>query len=90
MTSRRVTIDLRRPRVRLHFRVRPTIVIDGVAQPTQWGAGTWQVDADRDTSVAVFLFVRGVTFGRADATVGDNGNTYLAPRLPFGRGRFVG
>lgn len=69
--------------------MRPTIVINGVAQPTQWGAGTWQVDAERDTSVAVFLFVGGATFGRASSAIGESGATYVAPRLPFGRGKFL-
>ena len=89
MTSRRVTIDLRRPRLRLHFGIRPTIVIDGITQPTQWGAGTWQVDADRDTAIKVFLYVAGITFGRASTTIGERGATYRAPRLPFRPGTFL-
>ena len=87
MISRRVTIDLRRPRLRLYFGIRPTIVIDGVGQPTQWGVGTWQVDSE--LSVAVFLFAAGHTFGRASTVLGDRGATYVAPRLPFGRGKFL-
>ncbi|MBC7591341.1 MAG: hypothetical protein H7226_09915 [Salinibacterium sp.] len=88
MTSRRVTIDLRRPRLRLHLGVRPTIVIDGVGQPTQWGVGTWQVDGE--SSVAVFLYLAGHTFGRATTVLSEHSATYRAPRLPFGPGRFVG
>ena len=87
MTVRRVTIDLRRPRLRLHWGVRPTIVIDGVGQPTQWGVGTWQVDGE--SGVAVFLYLAGHTFGRATTVLGEHGATYRAPRLPFGRGQFL-
>lgn len=89
MAVKRVSIELRRPRLRLHFRVRPTLVVDGVAQPAQWGVGTWQVDAGRETSVSVYLFVWGITFGQAKSTVGEHGATYRAPRLPFGGGRFL-
>ena len=88
MMSRRVTIDLRRPRLRLYFGIRPTIVIDGTSQPTQWGVGTWQVDAGGETSLEVFLYVGGITFGRAGTTVGERGATYRAPRLPFRGGTF--
>jgi hypothetical protein len=89
MSRRRVTIELRRPRSRLHFGIRPTIVVDGTTQPTQWGVGTWQVDADRETTIEVFLYVAGVTFGRASTTIGERGATYRAPRLPFRPGRFL-
>ena len=90
MTSRRVTIGLRRPLLRLHFGIRPTIVVNGTTQPAQWGEGTWQVDAGRETSVEVFLYIGGVTFGRANTTVGERGATYLAPRLPFRPGTVIG
>ncbi|MDJ0335504.1 hypothetical protein QMG83_09740 [Salinibacterium sp. G-O1] len=89
MNRRRVTIDLRRPTLRLHFGVRPTIVIDGVSQPTQWGVGTWLVEADGESGVDVFLFAKGHTFGRAHSALGGDALTYVAPRLPFGGGRFV-
>ncbi|MBG6053865.1 hypothetical protein IWX81_000255 [Salinibacterium sp. CAN_S4] len=89
MSRRRVTIELRRPRLRLHFGIRPTVVVDGITQPTQWGVGTWQVDADRETPMDVFLYIAGVTFGRASTTIGERGATYRAPRLPFRPGRFL-
>lgn len=89
MSIRRVTIELRRPRLRLHFGIRPTVVVDGITQPTQWGVGTWQVDADRETPMEVFLYIAGVTFGRASTTIGERGATYRAPRLPFRPGRFL-
>lgn len=88
MSTRRVTIDLRRPRLNLLFGVRPTIVINGSTQPTQWGVGTWQCDAEHD-SVEVFLFVAGVAFGRASTHLGEDGATYVAPRVPLRPGRFI-
>ncbi|MGV8884831.1 MAG: hypothetical protein ACOH1T_04485 [Microbacteriaceae bacterium] len=62
---RRVTITLARSPFSLAFGVRPTIVIEDRAQPSQWGTGTWQLPADRDTEISVFLHFRGLTWGRA-------------------------
>ena len=64
--TRRLTITLRRG---LWLGIRPTIVVEGRGQPTQWGTGTWQVSADAPTEVTVFLFNRLWKFGQAEITV---------------------
>lgn len=87
--TRRVSIDLRGGALGL-LGVRPTIVIGGRAQPAQWGVGTWQLPADADADVAVFLYRFGVTWGRASATLmpaDAPALRYRAPWLPFARGR---
>jgi len=89
--TRRVSIDLRKWPLAPYFGLRPTIVIEGRAQPTQWGAGTWQLPADRDTEVRVFLYRFGVTSGRASHTLRPTDAAalrYRAPWLPFLAGRF--
>jgi hypothetical protein len=88
--TRRVSIDLRRPPLAPYFGLRPTIVIEGRAQPTQWGVGTWQLPADRDAEVGVFLYRFGATSGRASRTLRPTDAPalrYRAPWLPFLRGR---
>ena len=89
--TRRVTIDLRRPLFAPYFGLRPTIVIEGRAQPTQWGVGTWQLPADGETEVSVYLFRWGVTSGRASRILTSTDAPtlrYRAPWLPFLAGRF--
>ena len=91
-STRRVTIHLHRPVLAPYFGLRPTIVIEGRAQPTQWGTGTWQVPADADAHVSVFLFRFGITSGRASAVLRPDDAPslrYRAPWLPFLRGRFA-
>ncbi|MEV8271654.1 hypothetical protein [Microbacterium sp. NPDC077184] len=88
--TRRVELTLRRPWFALYAGIRPTLVIGGRGQPTQWGVGTWQLPDDEDAPLAVFLFSRGWRFGDADAAIpaGDRRAwEYRAPALPFGRGR---
>ena len=88
--TRRVSIDLRKWPLAPYFGLRPTIVIEGRAQPTQWGVGTWQLPADSDTEVRVFLYRFGVTSGRASVTLKPTDAPalrYRAPWLPFLRGR---
>lgn len=83
--TRRVSIDLRGGALGL-IGIRPTIVIEGRAQPTQWGVGTWQLPADSDSEVRVFLYRFGVTWGRASATLRPADAPalrYRAPWLPF-------
>ena len=89
VSSRRITLDLRRWPLRVTFGVRPTVVIDGRTEPTQWGVGTWQVPADREVTVGVFLFVAGARSGVASITVQPAQTTvvYRAPLLPFLPGR---
>ncbi|RWZ51511.1 hypothetical protein ELQ90_05200 [Labedella phragmitis] len=86
----RVVLDLVRPRLSLHLGVRPTVVVDGRGQPAQWGVGTWQLPAG-DTGVAIYLFNRIWRYGAAEARVpaGTTHVVYVAPWLPFGRGRIT-
>ena len=85
--TRRLTITLRRGP---WLGIRPTIVIEGRGQPTQWGVGTWQVPADRATTVSVFLHVRGITWARASRVIESTDAPtleYRAPWVPFRPGR---
>lgn len=87
---RRIELTMHRPWFALHFGVRPTLVLEGRGQPTQWGHGTWQLPADRTVTVGVFLFNRLWRFGQAEFTLApDDAPTliYRAPALPFLRGR---
>lgn len=88
--TRRIQLTLHRPWFALYAGVRPTVVIGGRGQPAQWGLGTWQVSADEDVALGVFLFNRMWRFGEAEfilAPTDDPELTYLAPALPFSRGR---
>ncbi len=90
--NRRIELILRRPRLALWAGVRPTLVIGGHGQPTQWGAGTWQVSASEPVELRVFLFVRGWRFGDAVTTLLPETTgplIYRAPALPLGAGRFA-
>lgn len=88
--TRRIELTLHKPWYALYAGIRPTLVIGGRGQPVQWGHGTWQVPADRDVAVGVFLFTRLWHFGQAECTIvpGDPPAVrYDAPALPFTRGR---
>ncbi len=81
--TRRLAITLRRGP---WLGIRPTIVVEGRGQPTQWGTGTWQVPADRPTEVTVFLHWHGLSWARASITLSPTDApalVYRAPRLPF-------
>ncbi len=60
-TKRRITLDVRRPLVT--WGARPTVTIDGVGHPAQWGSGTWAVAEDGSTEVGVYCFNRLWRFG---------------------------
>lgn len=88
--SRRIELTLRRPWFALYAGIRPTLVIGGRGQPTQWGPGTWQVTADQPVTLGVYLFNRVWRFGAAEVTLqpGDAPTlSYRAPALPFRPGR---
>lgn len=88
--TRRIELLLRKPRLALYAGVRPTLVIGGRGQPTQWGLGTWQVPADRSVSIGVYLFNRVWRFGAAEFTLEPEDAAaleYRAPILPFLPGR---
>ncbi len=91
--TRRVELTLHRPWFALYVGIRPTLVIGGRGQPTQWGRGTWQVAADSPAEISVFLFTRVWKFGQASVTLEPSDAPvleYRAPALPFRPGRFRG
>ena len=86
-SMRRVTVVLERWPIGLALGVRPAIVIEGLSQPTQWGEGTWLLPADRPTTVAVYLHLRGITWGRATRELLPSEQPRLRYRFGFVRGR---
>ncbi|MGW8482180.1 hypothetical protein ACWGJP_03535 [Microbacterium sp. NPDC055903] len=91
MSTRRVELTLHKPWFALYAGIRPTLVIAGRGQPTQWGRGTWQVPADESVRLEVFLFNRIWRFGQAEITLAPDAEgtlNYRAPALPFLRGQF--
>ena len=89
---RRIELTMSRPWFALYAGIRPTLVIDGRGQPTQWGIGTWQIPSDETVTLRVFLFNRLWRFGRAEITVSSDHPTalvYRAPAVPFLRGRLA-
>lgn len=90
MNHRRIELTMHRPWFALYAGVRPTLVIGGRGQPTQWGPGTWQVPTDETVTIGVFLFNRVWRFGQAEVTLDVSRSsklTYHAPALPFRPGR---
>ncbi|WP_165068034.1 hypothetical protein [Marisediminicola senii] len=91
--SYRLRLTLRKPRIALWWNVRPTVVIDGLGHPAQWGTGTWQVTRDRTgaagASIGVYLFNRVWRFGAAQLDLDGYPEDveYVAPVLPFLPGR---
>lgn len=91
MDTRRIQLTMHRPRLALYAGIRPTLVVGGRGQPTQWGDGTWQVPADQPTIIGVYLYNRLWRFGQAEYVLSpDEESTleYRAPMLPFRPGRF--
>jgi hypothetical protein len=88
-SARRIQLTMHRPWFALYAGVRPTLVIDGRGQPTQWGLGTWQIPADESATIGVFLFNRLWRFGQAELVLSpeETAIEYRAPALPFGAGR---
>ncbi|WP_284755850.1 hypothetical protein [Curtobacterium sp. ME-Dv--P-122a] len=87
-TKRRIELRLVRPM--FAWFARPTVTVDGVGHPAQWGTGTWAVPDDGGTVIGVYLFNRAWRFGAASVSVG--GATALEYRgglLPVGAGRLV-
>jgi hypothetical protein len=95
-----VTVPAPKPTYRLELTLRkpwlgwfpkPTVALDGRGQPAQWGKGTWQISAESETSIEVFLFNRLWRYGSARVVLDGDGRTtalvYSAPWLPFGSGR---
>ncbi|MDQ0644095.1 hypothetical protein [Microbacterium murale] len=88
--TRRIELTMHKPWFALYAGVRPTLVIAGRGQPTQWGLGTWQVPSDETVTLGVFLFNRLWRFGEADFTLHPDDSSaleYRAPVLPFAPGR---
>ena len=88
--TRRIELTLHKPWFALYWGIKPTLVIGGRGQPSQWGIGTWQVPADETVVVGVYLFNRVWRFGEADFALEPQHRpalVYRAPALPFLRGR---
>ena len=86
-TRRRVTLTI--PRPRWTWGARPTVTLDGVGHPAQWGTGTWAVSEDGSTELGVYLYNRVRRWGAARTTVRPGtavALTYRAPVLPLGGG----
>ncbi|PYI40209.1 hypothetical protein CVS30_01445 [Arthrobacter psychrolactophilus] len=83
-TTRRFELTLHKPW--FGWFPKPTVVVDGVAQPSQWGTRNWKVPGTEPVTVSIFLFNRLWKFGEADFTVAAGGSgswRYSAPWLPF-------
>ncbi|OIH93926.1 hypothetical protein BIU90_08830 [Curtobacterium sp. MCBA15_001] len=87
-TRRRVELRLVRPL--FPWFARPTVTIDGVGHPAQWGDGTWAVPDGGGTVIGVYLYNRAWRFGAAEVEVpaADTHDAfeYRAGVLPFGSG----
>lgn len=89
---RRIELTMHKPWFALYWRIKPTLVIGGRGQPTQWGVGTWQVPAGESVELAVFLFNRVWRFGAARVALEATRSpalVYRAPVLPFFPGRIT-
>ncbi|GAA1781054.1 hypothetical protein [Agromyces lapidis] len=88
--TRRIELTLHKPWFALYWGVKPTLVVDGRGQPSQWGVGTWQVRADERAVIGAYLFNRVWRFGAAEFALAPGhpaALVYRAPALPFLRGR---
>lgn len=87
-TTRRFQLTLRKPWHGLG--PKPTVVVNGVGQPAQWGTRNWKVPGSGPVTVNIFLFNRLWKYGAVDFSV-DGGEPemlhYSAPWLPFGPGK---
>lgn len=91
-TRRRVELRLRKPWFTLG--ARPTVTVDGVGHPAQWGTGTWVLPDDGAVTFGVFCITRGWRFGAASLRVEAASATgavlaYRAGVLPVGPGTLV-
>ena len=68
-------MELRITRPPFTWFARPTVTIDGVGHPAQWGIGTWAVPDDGGTVIGVYLYNRAWRFGAATRTVGAGSGT---------------
>jgi hypothetical protein len=88
-TKRRIELRIVRPL--FAWFARPTVTIDGIGHPAQWGVGTWAVPDDGGTIVGVYLFNRVWRFGSATAVVphdaAHDAFEYRSGWLPVGSGR---
>jgi hypothetical protein len=88
-TRRRVELRLRKPW--FAWGARPTVSVDGVGHPAQWGSGTWVLPDDGNVEFAVVCVSRGRRFGAASVRVVAAEAVgavleYRAGALPFGAG----
>lgn len=90
-TRRRIELRITRPA--LTWFARPTVTIDGVGHPAQWGTGTWALPDRGSAELGVYLYNRVWRFGAASCTVtaDDDGARfgYRAGVFPVGGARLV-
>ncbi|PYY36825.1 hypothetical protein DEJ16_02185 [Curtobacterium sp. MCJR17_055] len=89
-TRRRVELRLRKPW--FAWGARPTVTVDGVGHPAQWGSGTWVLPDEGVVEFGVYCINRGWRFGaaavRVDAATATGGRIdYRAGVVPIGPGR---
>lgn len=87
-TPPRFQLTLRKPWLGVF--PKPTVVVNGVAQPTQWGTRNWKVPGEDAASVTIFLFNRMWKFGEVKFVVEPGTSpslVYSAPWLPFLQGK---
>jgi hypothetical protein len=91
-TRRRVELRLHKPW--FAWGARPTVGVDGVGQPAQWGSGTWALPDEGSVEFVVVCVNRGWRFGPASvrvqaAEVAGGVIDYRAGALPIGPGTLV-
>lgn len=87
-STRRFELTLHKPL--LGWFPKPTVVVNGQAQPTQWGTRNWKIPEGIPANVNIFLYNRMWKFGGVEFTVnaGDGQQfLYRAPWLPLGPGK---
>lgn len=80
----RFKLTLRKPW--LGWFPKPTVVVNGDAQPTQWGTRNWKVRGEDPASVRIFVYNRLWTYGEVEFVVAPDATAplvYSAPWLPF-------
>jgi hypothetical protein len=87
-TRRRIELRLRKPW--FAWGARPTVTVDGVGHPAQWGSGTWVLPDEGGVEFGVYCINRGWRFGaaavRVDAAAEGMRIEYRAGVLPIGPG----
>ncbi|WP_026554622.1 hypothetical protein [Arthrobacter sp. 35W] len=87
-----LTFDLTLRKPLLGWFPKPTVVVNGLGQPAQWGYRNWKLPDGGPAHVTIFLFNRLWKFGVVEFTVDavhPGPLLYRAPWLPFLPGRLT-